>query len=143
MSVLSVVLPAYNEELMIAKTCSVLKQVLTDAEIAYELVLVNDGSRDRTWEEIEKAGKKDPHIMGIHFSRNFGKEAAVFAGLAQATGDAVAVMDCDLQHPPQALVEMYRLWEQGYEVIEGVKTSRGKESAIHKKCAGFFLWNHV
>ncbi len=138
MSVLSVVLPAYNEELMIAKTCSVLKQVLTDAEIAYELVLVNDGSRDRTWEEIEKAGKKDPHIMGIHFSRNFGKEAAVFAGLAQATGDAVAVMDCDLQHPPQALVEMYRLWEQGYEVIEGVKTSRGKESAIHKKCAGFF-----
>lgn len=138
MSVLSVVLPAYNEELMIAKTCSILKQVLTDAEIAYELVLVNDGSRDRTWEEIEKAGKKDPHIMGIHFSRNFGKEAAVFAGLAQATGDVVAVMDCDLQHPPQALVEMYRLWEQGYEVIEGVKTSRGKESAIHKKCAGFF-----
>lgn len=138
MSVLSVVLPAYNEELMIAKTCSVLKQVLTDAGISYELVLVNDGSRDRTWEEIEKAGKKDPHILGVHFSRNFGKEAAVFAGLAQATGDAVAVMDCDLQHPPQALVEMYRLWEQGYEVIEGVKTSRGKESVIHKKCAGFF-----
>lgn len=138
MSLLSVVLPAYNEELMIKKTCRVLKQVLTEAEIAYELVLVNDGSRDRTWEEIQKAGAEDPHILGVEFSRNFGKEAAVFAGLAQASGDAVAVMDCDLQHPPQALVEMYRLWQQGYEVIEGVKTTRGKESLIHKKCAGFF-----
>lgn len=138
MSVLSVVLPAYNEELMIQKTCSVLRQILTEAEIDYELVLVDDGSRDHTWEEIEKAGAKDPHILGVHFSRNFGKEAAVFAGLAQASGDAVAVMDCDLQHPPQTLVEMYRLWQQGYEVIEGVKTTRGKESLIHKKCAGFF-----
>ena len=138
MSLLSVVLPAYNEELMIKKTCRVLKQVLTEAEIAYELVLVNDGSRDRTWEEIQTAGAEDPHILGVEFSRNFGKEAAVYAGLAQASGDAVAVMDCDLQHPPQALVEMYRLWQQGYEVIEGVKTTRGKESLIHKKCAGFF-----
>lgn len=138
MSTLSVVLPAYNEELMIAKTCSVLKQVLTEAGISYELVLVNDGSSDHTWEEIRKAGKQDPHILGIRFSRNFGKEAAVFAGMAQATGDAVAVMDCDLQHPPKTLVEMYRLWEQGYEVIEGVKRSRGRESAIHRKCAGFF-----
>lgn len=138
MSVLSVVLPAYNEELMIAKTCSVLKQVLSEAGISYELVLVNDGSRDRTWEEIQKAGKKDPHILGVRFSRNFGKEAAVFAGLAQASGDAVAVMDCDLQHPPETLVEMYRLWEQGYEVVEGVKASRGKESVLHKKCAGSF-----
>lgn len=138
MSTLSVVLPAYNEELMIAKTCSVLKQVLTEAGISYELVLVNDGSSDQTWEEIRKAGKQDPHILGIRFSRNFGKEAAVFAGMAQATGDAVAVMDCDLQHPPKTLVEMYRLWEQGYEVIEGVKRSRGRESAIHRKCAGFF-----
>ena len=80
MSVLSVVLPAYNEELMIAKTCSVLGEVLTDAGISYELVLVNDGSSDRTWEEIEKAGKKDPNILGVSFSRNFGKEAALFAG---------------------------------------------------------------
>lgn len=138
MSVLSVVLPAYNEELMIEKTCKVLREVLTGAGIHYELVLVNDGSRDHTWEEIEKAGKRDPHVLGVRFSRNFGKEAAVFAGLAQANGDAVAVMDCDLQHPPETLVEMYRLWEQGYQVVEGVKTSRGKESLLHKKCAGFF-----
>ncbi len=138
MSRLSVVLPAYNEELMVGKTCRVLKEVLSSAGISYELVLVNDGSKDNTWDEIVKAGKKDPNILGVHFSRNFGKEAAVFAGLAQATGDVVAVMDCDLQHPPQTLVEMYRLWEEGYEVIEGVKKSRGKESAFHKKSANFF-----
>lgn len=138
MNKLSVVLPAYNEELMVGKTCRVLRETLTDAGISYELVVVNDGSRDRTWEEIIKAGKKDANILGVNFSRNFGKEAAVFAGLAQATGDVVAVMDCDLQHPPAALIEMYHLWEEGYEVIEGVKKSRGKESVIHKKCAGFF-----
>ena len=138
MSVLSVVLPAYNEELMIGKTCRVLREILSKEGISYELVLVNDGSKDRTWEEIMKAGEKDANILGVHFSRNFGKEAAVFAGLAQATGDVLPVMDCDLQHPPQTLVEMYRQWEAGYEVIEGVKTSRGKESALHEKCAGFF-----
>ena len=138
MSKLSVVLPAYNEELMVGKTCRVLREVLTGAGISYELVLVNDGSRDNTWEEIIKAGKKDKNILGVHFSRNFGKEAAVFAGLAQATGDVIAVMDCDLQHPPETLVEMYHLWEQGYEVIEGVKKSRGKEGFLHKKSAGFF-----
>lgn len=138
MSLLSVVLPAYNEELMIAKTCRVLREILTGAGIPYELVLVNDGSKDNTWNEIEKASEKDPHIVGVHFSRNFGKESAVFAGLAQATGDVAAVMDCDLQHPPETLVEMYRLWQEGYEVIEGVKSSRGEESALHKKAAGFF-----
>ena len=71
MSVLSVVLPAYNEELMIAKTCRVLREVLKDAGISYELVLVDDGSADHTWKEIQKAGKNDTHILGIHFSRNF------------------------------------------------------------------------
>ena len=101
-------------------------------------MVVNDGSADGTWAEIKKAGKKDPNVTGVHFSRNFGKEAAVFAGLAQASGDVIAVMDCDLQHPPATLVQMYRLWQDGYEVIEGVKSDRGKEGAVHKKCAEFF-----
>ena len=138
MNKLSVVLPAYNEELMVGKTCRVLAQVLTEAQIPYELVVVNDGSSDRTWEEIQKAGEKDANVTGVLFSRNFGKEAAIFAGLAQASGDVVAVMDCDLQHPPQTLIEMYRLWQDGYEVIEGVKSDRGKEGFLHKECAGFF-----
>mgnify|MGYP004470263601 FL=1 len=138
MGVLSVVLPAYNEELMIAKTCNVLHEVLSNAGIFYELVLVNDGSTDDTWNEILKAGEKDPQILGIRFSRNFGKEAAIFAGLSQTSGDVIAVMDCDLQHPPETLIEMYHKWEKGYEVIEGVKKSRGKESFLHKESAGFF-----
>ena len=121
MSRLSVVLPAYNEELMVGKTCRVLHEVLSGAGISYELVLVNDGSKDHTWDEILKAGEKDLNILGVHFSRNFGKEAAVFAGMAQATGDVVAVMDCDLQHPAETLIEMYRKWEEGYEVIEALR----------------------
>ena len=138
MSRLSVVLPAYNEELMVGKTCRVLREVLENAGISYELVLVDDGSKDRTWDEITKAGEGNPNILGVHFSRNFGKEAAVYAGLAQATGDVVAVMDCDLQHPPETLLPMYELWQNGWEVIEGVKKSRGTESFLHKESAGFF-----
>ena len=138
MSRLSVVLPAYNEEQILAKTCRTLKEILSFSEIEYELVFVDDGSSDKTWNVIEKVSKEDRNISGIHFSRNFGKEAAIIAGLAQASGDAVAVMDCDLQHPPETLVKMFLLWRQGFEVIEGVKKSRGKESRIHGKSAGFF-----
>lgn len=135
---LSVILPAYNEEKMLGKAAGVISKILEDANIPYELIFVNDGSRDNTWSEIEKAASANSNIVGIHFSRNFGKESAMFAGLANATGECCAVMDCDLQHPPEILVEMYRLWEQGYEVVEAVKRSRGKESIFHKASAGLF-----
>lgn len=135
---LSVILPAYNEEKMIKKAAGTISGILADAGIDYEIVFVNDGSKDNTWAEIERTAQENPHIVGVLFSRNFGKESAMFAGLATARGDCCAVMDCDLQHPPQTLVEMYRLWEQGYEVIEGVKRTRGKESALHKASAGLF-----
>ncbi len=135
---LSVILPAYNEERMIQKAADKVGQVLSKAGIPYEIIFVNDGSKDKTWGEIEKAAGQDSHIIGVMFSRNFGKEAAMFAGLANASGECCAVMDCDLQHPPETLVEMYRLWEKGYEVIEGVKRSRGKESAMHAASAGLF-----
>lgn len=138
MSMLSVVLPAYNEEKMLGKTVKVISKILEDAKINYELVFVNDGSKDNTWAEITKAVAENPHVAGVNFSRNFGKEAAMFAGLANAVGDCCAVMDCDLQHPPEVLVEMYHLWEQGYEVVEAVKRSRGKESPLHKASAGIF-----
>lgn len=135
---LSVILPSYNEEKMISKASKIIGDILTSNEIEYELIFVNDGSKDNTWSEIEKVAENDKHVVGIHFSRNFGKESAMFAGLAHSTGDACVVMDCDLQHPPETLVEMYRLWEQGYEVVEGVKRSRGKESLMHKASAGLF-----
>ena len=135
---LSIVIPAYNEEKMILKTTDVVSGIMEREKIPFELVFVNDGSKDRTWEMIEKAAEKNSHVTGIRFSRNFGKASAIFAGLANAEGDCIAVMDCDLQHPPETLVEMYRLWEQGYEVIEGVKRSRGKESILHRASAGMF-----
>lgn len=138
MATLSVILPSYNEEKMIKKATETIGRILCTAHINYEIVFVDDGSKDQTWKQIEETASVDNHITGVHFSRNFGKEAAIFAGLAHATGDCCAVMDCDLQHPPETLVEMYRLWEDGYEVVEGVKRSRGKESIFYKMSAGLF-----
>ncbi len=136
MGTLSIVLPAYNEELMIEETWRQLSKIMEDNNIPYELVMVDDGSKDGTWEKICSLPKD--HVTGVSFSRNFGKEAAVFAGLETASGDCVAVMDCDLQHPPETLVTMYSLWKEGYEVVEGIKSSRGKESRIHKGFANLF-----
>ena len=138
MKTMSIVLPAYNEEQMIEKTARIIPELMEEENISYELGFVNDGSKDLTWEKIVKVSEENPNIKGVCFSRNFGKEGAVFAGIANASGDCVAVMDCDLQHPPETLVTMYRLWEQGYQVIEGVKASRGKEGMIHKFFAKTF-----
>lgn len=135
---LSVILPAYNEEQMIEKTKTVLTNVLQMEQIDYELIFVDDGSKDATWPLIEKMCDEDLKVVGVHFSRNFGKESAIFAGLANALGESCVVMDCDLQHPPETVIEMYRLWEQGYEVVEGIKINRGKESLLHKASAGLF-----
>ena len=138
MKMVSVILPAYNEEKMITKAVRSVGELLEKNHIPYELIFVDDGSKDNTWKYIEQMAECDTHVKGIHFSRNFGKESAIFAGLAEADGDCCAVMDCDLQHPPKTLVEMYRLWEQGYEVVEGVKRSRGREGKLHKASAGLF-----
>lgn len=128
---LSVIIPAYNEEKMIRKAAGEVSWHLKEAEIEYEIIFIDDGSKDRTWETICRLSEESDKIRGIAFSRNFGKESAIFAGLDKAQGDCVAVMDSDLQHPPEKLVEMYHLWQQGYEVIEGVKESRGEESPWH------------
>ena len=135
---LSIILPSYNEEKMILTATERVGAILKEAGIDYELLFVDDGSKDQTWAMIRQAAEQDEHVVGLHFSRNFGKEAAMFAGLEKARGDCCAVMDCDLQHPPEKLVEMYRLWEQGYEVIEGVKEDRGQESAFHRFAANSF-----
>ena len=135
---LSVVLPAYNEEEMIPVTAGELTMRLREEKIPYELIFVSDGSSDGTWEAIERAAKQDRGIRGLEFSRNFGKDSAIFAGMAQARMDAVAVMDCDLQHPVDTLVAMYRIWENGSEVVEGVKESRGRENVVYRKGSEWF-----
>lgn len=138
MAVLSVVLPAYNEEQNIANTAQVLSALLEKQGIAYELVFISDGSTDQTYAEIRKAAAANPHIKGAQFSRNFGKEAGIFAGLELTTGDAVVVMDCDLQHPPETILVMWEKWNAGAEVVEGIKSDRGKESLGYKLSAGLF-----
>lgn len=138
MALLSIVLPSYNEESNIANTEQVLSALLEKENIPYELIFINDGSKDNTYGEIVKVSQKNPHVKGASFSRNFGKEASIFAGLQLACGDAVIVMDCDLQHPPETIPEMYKLWQEGYEVIEGIKSKRGKESLGYKMSAGLF-----
>ncbi|MCI9336212.1 MAG: glycosyltransferase family 2 protein [Lachnospiraceae bacterium] len=135
---LSIVLPAYNEEQNISNTAEVLAGLLAEHSIEYELVFISDGSKDATFQEMLKASAENPRIIGAEFSRNFGKEAAIFAGLQLATGDAVIVMDCDLQHPPEVIPQMWKLWLNGAEVVEGIKENRGKESLPHKLSAGLF-----
>lgn len=135
---LSVIIPAYNEEIMIEKTTSVITALLEKAKIPFELVLIDDGSTDNTWGIIESISTTDPSVRGISFSRNFGKEAAIMAGLEEAEGNCCVIIDCDLQHPPEKIIEMYRLWEQGYEIIEGKKTNRGTESRFHSFAAKAF-----
>ena len=109
---LSVIIPAYNEQEMIPKAAATIAEILEQAEISYELLFVNDGSRDLSWQCIEEAADQNPSIRGLNFSRNFGKESAMFAGLSEAVGDCVVVIDCDLQRLPtgRKIVEMYRLW---------------------------------
>ena len=135
---LSVILPSYNEEKMIPVAAETLAGILDTAKIPFELLFVNDGSKDGTWNEICRAREKDSRVCGVCFSRNFGKEAAMFAGLEKARGDCCVVLDCDLQHPPEKIVEMYRLWEQGYEVVEGIKHDRGEETGLHRFAANTF-----
>lgn len=137
-NMLSVIIPAYNEEEMIETTAETIADILTNADIRYEIIFVNDGSDDDTWRKISEMTLHDTSVKGICFSRNFGKEAAMFAGMYYSEGDCCVVIDCDLQHPPEKIVEMYRLWEQGYEVIEAVKVDRGKENLFHSVAAACF-----
>jgi len=138
MSLLSVIIPSYNEEANIKRTAETIGKVLSEAQIEYELLFVSDGSKDKTYELVCDLAQNDARIKGLQFSRNFGKEATIFAGMEYIKGDCCAVIDCDLQHPPETLVEMYHLWEEGYDVIEGIKSNRGKEGIIHKMFVGIF-----
>lgn len=135
---LSVIIPSYNEEGNIEKTASVVGKLLRDNKIDYELIFVNDGSKDATWELISGLAKTDEHIVGVNFSRNFGKESAIFAGLETAKGDCAVLLDCDLQFPPETIIEMYHIWENNdVDIVEGRKNSRGKENPVYKL---FSLW---
>ena len=132
---ISVVIPVYNEEKGIVHNINEIIKYLPDD---YEVVLVDDGSKDSSWQEITKLFNENPRVVGVRFSRNFGKEAAVMAGVSTAKGDAVIVMDSDLQHPPEYIPEMIEKWQEGYKIVETVKKNRCKESFLYKISAGIF-----
>lgn len=149
---LSVILPAYNEEKCIESAYNEINSLLEINKIESEFIFVDDGSTDETYEKIRNLSAEKNNVTGLHFSRNFGKESAISAGLAAAMGNCAVVIDCDLQHPPKKIVEMYRLWEQGYEIVEGIKKGRGQEKKMHgigakvfysliSKMAGFDMAN--
>ena len=133
---LSVIVPLYNEEEIAEKTFATLEQEL--AEIEHELIFVNDGSTDRTREILENLLPKTPRNKLINFSRNFGHQAAFSAGLKQARGKAVVIIDGDLQDPPALIHDMLKKWEEGYQVVHAQRKKRKGETFFKKASAHAF-----
>jgi dolichol-phosphate mannosyltransferase len=134
----SVVVPAYNEEEVISESYRRLTAVMQTMDGPYELIFVNDGSRDRTAQIIAEIIKSDPCVRLIDFSRNFGHMPAITAGMEYARGDAVIIIDADLQDPPEVLPEMAKLWRGGYDVVYGRRVERKGESAFKEWTAKVF-----
>jgi dolichol-phosphate mannosyltransferase len=134
---LSVVIPCYNEEAVLPHVYERICSAAAEWDDDWEVLLVNDGSRDRTWELIEDFHERDPRWKGICLARNFGHQAAVGAGLEQARGDVVAVLDADLQDPPELVSRMIARWRQGYDVVYGIRTRR-PESWFKRFCYATF-----
>lgn len=136
---LSVVVPVYGEAAGIRAFVAELTAVLDGLGSPYEVIVVDDGSSDGTWGVLEELAVSNARLRALRLSRNFGKEAALSAGLNVAQGEAVVVMDGDLQHPPSLIPKMVRLWsEAGVEVVEAVKERRGSESVWSRWRAGIF-----
>lgn len=136
---ISVVIPVYNEAAGLHALLANVSAELNKAGCRYELVVIDDGSIDQTWQTLSEAAGPVPHLHALRLSRNFGKELALCAGLERARGDAVIVMDGDGQHPPTLLPEMVRLWRTtGADIVEAVKTKRGPESVSGRTGALLF-----
>lgn len=135
---LSVVVPCYNEEDVIHQTHARLSQVLQPTGLDYEIVYVNDGSRDKTLAILCELQNADSHVRVVSFARNFGHQVAVTAGVDFATGDAVVLIDADLQDPPEVIREMVKMWRDGWQVVYGVRESRTGESAFKLLTAKYF-----
>lgn len=137
-ALLSVVIPAHNEESGIAHSVSVIGEVLDTCGMEWEIIVVDDGSSDRTFERLRELARKDTRLRGARFSRNFGKEAALLAGLSLARGDAVVTIDADLQHPPRLIPAMIEAWRSGAKVVDGVKRSRATDGRLTRLRASIF-----
>jgi polyisoprenyl-phosphate glycosyltransferase len=141
MKLISIVVPCYNEQEVFGETYKRLTETfeqLDSTKYQYEIIFVNDGSRDNTLEQIQELIKIDTRIRGINFSRNFGHQIAITAGLDNCKGDAAVVIDADLQDPPSVILEMVKKWEEGHDVIFGKRNARAGESTFKLLTAKWF-----
>jgi polyisoprenyl-phosphate glycosyltransferase len=137
--VLSVVIPVHNEADQITQNLGSISAEATKAGLPLEIIVIDDGSNDATWQVLTTMGREMPQLKALRLSRNFGKESAICAGLAQSRGQACVVIDSDLQHPPEVIPEMVRLWrEEHWDIVEGVKKTRGAEPFVNRLGARFF-----
>ena len=133
MKKITILIPAYNEQESLPFLYERVSKIMNEMNnYEFELLFVNDGSKDNTIKEIKELRKKDSRISYVDFSRNFGKEIAMIAGLDYATGDCVIIMDADLQDPPELIPQMVELWEQGYDDVYAKRKSRAGETWLKK-----------
>lgn len=135
---ISVVIPMYYEEKVAWECYKRIKGVMEGCGYSYELIFVNDGSRDGTMDILEQIAAGDRRAKVLSFSRNFGHQAAVTAGIDKAMGNAIVIIDADLQDPPELIIKMLKLWEQGYEVVYAKRKRRKGESIFKRVTAGLF-----
>lgn len=135
---LSVIIPVHNESASLRPLCERLFPVLDRTGLSWEVVFVDDGSRDDTLDVIRTLSQTEPRIGAVSFSRNFGKEIAIAAGLDHARGQAVVIMDADLQHPPEMIEAFVEKWRQGYDMVYGQRTDRSDETRAKRGFAQLF-----
>ena len=135
---LSVVLPVYNEEGGLAELYKRLSEVLSPMGLSFEIILVNDGSRDRSWERILALANSDRRVCGVNLSRNFGHQVAITAGVELSRGDAVIVMDSDLQDPPELIPTLYAKYKEGFDVVYAQRRTREGETWFKEITAKIF-----
>ena len=132
----SIIIPIWNEE---GNILPLYKAIIETGISIHEFIFVDDGSTDQSLAQIETLSAKDPNVKAISFSRNFGHQAALIAGMHSAKAEVIIIMDGDLQHPPEKITAMVDLWRtEGVDIVEGVKTQRGRESFSQKLNAFFF-----
>ncbi|MYL31241.1 glycosyltransferase [Halobacillus halophilus] len=134
----SIIIPMYNEEEVIGMTYERLKKVMNDLDEPYELIFVNDGSRDGTLPMVKEYSEWDPSVIVLDLSRNFGHQVAITAGMDQARGEAVVVIDADLQDPPERIKDMVEKWKEGYDVVYAKRAERKGETFFKKVTASMY-----
>jgi len=138
---ISIVIPIFNEAAVLQKSLSQIRHYASSTGLTYEIIVIDDGSTDDIWDVLCKLSNEGREIKAVKLSRNFGKESAIASGLELASGDAVIVMDADLQHPPELIPEMLKVWkEKRADIVEAVKENRGKENLPSKIRARLFYW---